>query len=107
MTNAQLTGIRQMWVGKPIKVTRCKEWPNKLGFDCTVNGTRFQVTSDRELGRLIALRENDRHEFTHSLRICDRRGAEWAADLRTVAELVYRMWIDARGTWTHHGDDDR
>lgn len=85
-----------------VKVTRCKDWPNGLGFDCTVNGTRFQVTNDRAIGRLIALRESSDHEITHSLRICDDRSAEWITGSRNVAVLVYRMWRDRRDAWTIH-----
>lgn len=87
-----------------VKVTRCKDWPNGLGFDCTVNGVRFQVTSDRAIGRLVALRENDEHEITHSIRICDDRSASWIDGSRNIADLVYRMWRHRREDWTSHED---
>ena len=85
-----------------VKVTRCNEWPNRLGFDCTVNGVRFQVTNDRAIGRLIAIRENSDKEITHSIRICDDRKAVWIDGNRNIADLVYRMWRDRRDQWTSH-----
>lgn len=85
-----------------IKVTRCKEWPNKIGFDCTVNGTRFEVVNDRQIGRLVALRRDRIDGFTHSVRICDDRAATWVEGNRDIAELVYLMWRDRRDTWVRH-----
>lgn len=86
---------------KPIKVTRVKDWPNGLGFDCTVNGQRFTVVSDRQIGRLVAVRIIDTC-ITESCRIFDDRSAEWVQGNRQVAELVYRVWRDCRETWTRH-----
>lgn len=91
-----------MNAAQEVKVTRCKNWPNNLGFDCTVNGTRFMVTSDRELGRLVIIRENSDQEITHSLRVFDGRGSTWATDHREVAKLAYRLWRDQRSAWTFH-----
>jgi hypothetical protein len=87
------------------RVTRLEEWPNRLGFDCTVNRCRFQVTSDRTCGRLIAIRENRDKEITHSIRLCDSRGATWDADNRNVAKLVYAAWNGWKNQWTSHEDD--
>lgn len=84
---------------KPIKVTRVKDWPNGLGFDCTVNRVRFSVMSDRRIGRLLAVRL-DADGIHDSCRIVDGPSADWVKGSRATAELVYRMWRDARELWT-------
>lgn len=87
---------------KAPKITRCKPWPNGLGFDATVSGERFQVTSDRAIGRLVAIRETRDQGITHSHRICDDGSATWVEGDREVAALVYLVWRDRRADWISH-----
>lgn len=73
-------------------------WPNKLGFDCSVNGIEFEVSSDRQCGRLSAsvMIEGERGTYIHLFR---ERGATWPAADRDVAIMVYESWQNYPLEW--------
>lgn len=81
---------------KAIRVQKVQAWPNNLGFECTVNGCRFSVNCDREIGRLSAWRVVN-GELTKFSQIVD--GGEWVDGLSKTAELVYRCWRDLPEDW--------
>lgn len=82
---------------KTVKVQKVVEWPNRLGFNCTVNNTRFEVWND---GRFVRIQSDDSLCGFHGTHYVDLREWRVIEGNNRRAELAYLMWRDARHMWT-------
>lgn len=81
---------------KEPRVQKLVEWPNKLGFDCTVNNVRFEIWNDGRFVRVVSDESLCGFSSTHYV---DLRDAQIISGNTRRAQLAYRMWRDCREMW--------
>ena len=86
----------------PVIVRTIEVWPNNLGFDCTVNRTKFSVMRDRKIGRVAASRLYKDGDSMYC-EVCPQ-GIEFTPCDRELAAMIFRHFRDRLELWEHCGN---